>query len=44
MLKCEVLIPPEYSPHILHGNYRGCMECHVGYLITDGVRKGAVIF
>lgn len=30
MLKCDIPIPPEYSPHILHGNYRGCMECHVG--------------
>ncbi len=30
MLKCEIPIPPEFSPHKLHANYRGCMECHVG--------------
>ena len=30
MLANEQPIPKEYSPHILHGNYRGCMECHVG--------------
>lgn len=22
-------LPPEYRPHRLTGNYRGCMECHV---------------
>ena len=22
-------IPAEYLPHMLHGNYKGCMECHV---------------
>lgn len=22
-------VPPEYSPHKLHGIYEGCMECHV---------------
>jgi len=23
-------IPAEYLPHRLHGQYKGCMECHVG--------------
>ena len=22
-------IPAEYSPHMLHGDYKGCMECHI---------------
>lgn len=22
-------IPAEYYPHPLHGNYEGCIECHV---------------
>ncbi len=22
-------IPAEYLPHMLHGNYKGCMECHI---------------
>lgn len=22
-------IPSEYYPHPLHGDYKGCMECHV---------------
>ena len=22
-------VPPEYRPHFLKGNYRGCMECHI---------------
>ena len=29
MLKDEQPIPAEYKPHMLHGNYKGCMECHV---------------
>jgi addiction module toxin, RelE/StbE family len=29
MLKNEQPIPVEYLPHPLHGNYKGCMECHV---------------
>lgn len=23
-------IPPEKRPHMLTGDYAGCMECHVG--------------
>ena len=23
-------IPQEYSPHMLKGQYKGCMECHIG--------------
>lgn len=23
-------VPSEYRPHKLTGNYKGCMECHVG--------------
>ena len=22
-------IPAEYFPHKLHGNYKGCLECHI---------------
>lgn len=29
MLRDEIPIPPEYSPHMLNGDYKGCMECHV---------------
>lgn len=29
MLQHEQPIPLEYSPHMLHGNYKGCMECHI---------------
>ena len=29
MLQNEQEIPAEYKPHFLHGNYKGCMECHV---------------
>lgn len=25
----EEPIPAEYSPHMLQGNYKGCMECHI---------------
>jgi mRNA interferase YafQ len=29
MLQNEIPIPQEYNPHILTGNYKGCMECHI---------------
>lgn len=29
MLQHERPIPAEYYPHILHGDYKGCMECHI---------------
>ncbi len=29
MLKNERPIPVEYKPHMLHGDYRGCLECHI---------------
>ncbi len=29
MLRDEIPIPEEYNPHMLVGNYKGCMECHV---------------
>ncbi len=29
MLQNEQPIPPEYLPHMLHGNYKDCMECHI---------------
>ena len=29
MLANEQLIPKEYRPHMLQGNYKGCMECHI---------------
>ena len=28
-LEKELPIPSEYQPHELHGQYQGCMECHV---------------
>lgn len=29
MLKNEQSLPAEYYPHMLHGDYKGCMECHI---------------
>ncbi len=29
MLRDEIPIPAEYSPHLLKGDYKGCMECHI---------------
>ena len=29
MLRNEQPIPPEYNPHLLQGEYKGCMECHI---------------
>ena len=29
MLKNEQPIPAEYKPHLLHGEYKSCLECHV---------------
>lgn len=29
-LKYDIPIPSEYRPHPLHGNYEGCLECHIG--------------
>lgn len=29
MLQNEILIPEEYQPHMLKGNYAGHMECHI---------------
>lgn len=29
-LKNEQPIPKEYPPHMLKGQYKGCMECHIG--------------
>lgn len=29
MLRNEQPIPAEYKPHMLLGQYRGCMECHI---------------
>lgn len=25
----DLPIPQEYKPHLLKGNYKGCMECHI---------------
>lgn len=30
MLEHEIPIPEKYTPHLLVGNYGGCMECHIG--------------
>lgn len=29
MLRDEIPIPKEYNPHMLKGDYKGCMECHI---------------
>ena len=29
LLEQGVLIPKEYDPHRLKGNYKGCWECHI---------------
>ena len=29
LLEKETPIPKEYFPHPLHGNYEGCIECHI---------------
>lgn len=29
LLTNEQPIPPQYKPHMLQGNYKGCMECHI---------------
>lgn len=29
MLRDEIPIPDVYKPHLLTGNYAGCMECHI---------------
>lgn len=29
MLRDEIPIPPVFKPHLLKGDYHGCMECHV---------------
>ena len=29
MLKEDIPIPKEYKPHMLKGELKGCMECHV---------------
>lgn len=29
MLSNEIPIPKEYNPHMLKGDYKGCMECHI---------------
>lgn len=29
MLRDEIPIPKEYDAHMLKGDYKGCMECHV---------------
>lgn len=29
MLENETPIPPEYCPHMLTGNFKGHMECHI---------------
>ncbi|MBO4642820.1 MAG: type II toxin-antitoxin system YafQ family toxin [Bacteroidaceae bacterium] len=30
LLENELPIPAHYKPHWLHGEFEGCMECHVG--------------
>lgn len=28
-LRQNGVVPTEYKPHALFGNYKGCMECHI---------------
>ena len=28
-LENEEPIPKKYKPHVLHGDYNGCWECHI---------------
>ncbi|MCQ2258564.1 MAG: type II toxin-antitoxin system YafQ family toxin [Bacteroidaceae bacterium] len=30
MLANEQVVPQENRPHLLKGEYKGCMECHIG--------------
>ena len=30
LLRENGTLPSKYKPHILTGNYKGCMECHIG--------------
>lgn len=29
LLENEKTLPPEFKPHFLAGDYKGCMECHI---------------
>ena len=29
LLEMDLKIPDEYKPHLLTGDYSGCMECHI---------------
>ncbi len=29
-LENGITIPMKFKPHMLHGDYNGCMECHIG--------------
>ncbi len=29
LLEMEIELPKEYKPHMLTGDYAGCMECHI---------------
>lgn len=29
LLANDMPIPSAYQPHMLHGKYKGCMECHI---------------
>ena len=29
LLANDMPIPSVYQPHMLHGKYKGCMECHI---------------
>jgi mRNA interferase YafQ len=29
MLRNDRPVPAEYKPHMLRGQYKGCMECHI---------------
>ena len=42
LLANEQPIPAQYNPHLLHGDYKGCMECHVQgeFLLGGGFLGG----
>ena len=37
MLANEQPIPSEYQPHMLTGNYKDCLECHIENLLQGSL-------
>jgi mRNA interferase YafQ len=45
MLENEIPLPSKYKDHKLHGEYEGCMECHIegDYLLIRYEETGEII-